>query len=482
MFSAGAARAVTPGEARNVLVTGYDALSGDLSISYDPACSAADHQIEFGTLASVSTGTYSGQDCGIGSSGSYDNFDPGPDSYFFIVVGNDGVSIEGSYGLSLVGGSSAEREPDLLDPVCSFTQDLSERCDGPVDPLLELTAYRPQSEFYGLPIQRYAVPEGDELTPGAGVRVNGDDDDLNGVADAVDTSVPGENDLIEVTLVASPEVPPAGIEYRLERSNGNILAWSASTKETELFGAMDSVPLTFDSSPLTIWIEMPQAGEADLELLAWSTTEQAAVASDTVHFFPYTSVIIALGGESQVPDDPPLEPNNHGTFQIALELYRQGYDVHMYDEDVVSASGAGTAYNEVVSAVDERGVLGVAIYGYSHGGGSTNALARRLDDNRGSIGLFIIEFTGYMDGIDNDSDFDIGTETALPPSTQYHANYYENPGCGLFALCGGPIGGADFDLNVTSTAWGASLTHFTVDDAPEVTSGIRDQLTARVPR
>ena len=482
VFSAGLVGAVTPGEARNLRVTGYASLTDEISISYDPACAAPDHHIEFGTLASVSTGTYSGQDCGIGSSGAYDQFAPGPGSYFFIVVGNDGVAVEGSYGLSLIDGASAERQPDLLDPVCSFEQDLSERCDAPAAPVVELTAYRPQSEFYGVPIQRAAVPEDEELTPGAGVRVNADDDDANGLADADDMSVPGENDLIEVTLLASPELPPAGVEYRLERGNGNILAWSDATKETELFGAGDSVPLTFDSSSMTVWIEMPQAGEADLELVAWSMTDQTAVASDTVHFFPFTSVIIALGGESQVPADPPLEPNNHGTFQVALDLYHRGYDVQMYDEDVVSASGAGAAYNEVFSAVSERGVLGVAIYGYSHGGGSTNDLARRLDDNRGVIGLFMIEFTGYVDGIDNDSDFDIGTETALPPSTQYHANYYENPGCGLFTLCGGPIAGADFDLNVTTTAWGASLTHFTVDDAPEVTTGIRDQLTARVPR
>ena len=87
----------------------------------------------------------------------------------------------------------------------------------------------------------------------------------------------------------------------------------------------------------------------------------------------------------------------------------------------------------------------MAIFGYSHGAGSTNDLARRLDDNRGTIGTFSIGFTGYVDGIDNDSDIDIGTETALPPSTGYHANYYENPGCGFFALCGGPITGADFE-------------------------------------
>mgnify|MGYP000275963927 CR=1 FL=1 len=83
------------------------------------------------------------------------------------------------------------------------------------------------------------------------------------------------------------------------------------------------------------------------------------MAADALSLFSFTSVVIALGGEDQVPADPPLEPDNHGTFQVAIELYKRGYDVHMYDEDVVSSSGAGAAYNEVVSAVSERGVIGV---------------------------------------------------------------------------------------------------------------------------
>ena len=122
------------------------------------------------------------------------------------------------------------------------------------------------------------------------------------------------------------------------------------------------------------------------------------------------------------------------------------------------------------------------VFGYSHGGGSTYDLVERLDTNRLVLGTFTIPFTSYVDGIANDSDIDVGTETELPPSTMYHANYYENPGCGLFQLCGGPIPGADFDLDVNTTPWGALLDHFSVDDAPEVTTGLREQLMQEVPR
>jgi len=128
----------------------------------------------------------------------------------------------------------------------------------------------------------------------------------------------------------------------------------------------------------------------------------AITSSDRVIFRSVTSVVIALGGENQVPADPPLEPSNHGTFQLAITLEQKGYDVHMYDEDVVPANGAGAAYNEVLAAVRSRMVTGVAIYGYSHGGGSTNDLARKLNADRASIGTFSIDFTAYVDGIDND--------------------------------------------------------------------------------
>lgn len=482
----GAARdalAATPGESTELQVTGYDRATGEISLSYAPACSSADHHIELGPLDAVATFGYSGQVCGIGTSGSYDSFNPGPDSYFFLVVGDDGSGIEGSYGTSWIGGNHVERPEDLLDPVCSLVQDLSQRCDGPFNPLLEMAVFRPVTGTSGAPFQRWQVPESEESSPGAGIRVNGDDDDVDGVPDRDDIGVNGENDLVEVVLTVDPPAAPPGYEYVLTRGNLNIRVWNEPTRNTELLFAGNSALLSFASSTRTVWVENPNGGEADLEFAARATPGGAVVAADQIHFFPFSSVVIALGGENQVPADPPLEPTNHGTFQLAITLYRiDGYDVHMYDEDVVPSSGAGAAYNEVVSAIQRRAVTHVAIYGYSHGGGSTNDLARRLDTNRASIGAFSLDFTGYVDGVDNDSDFDIDPETALPPTTGYHANYYQHPGCSFPQLCGGPIAGADLNVNVTATPWGSSLTHFTIDDAPNVLQGIRDLLTAHVAR
>ena len=103
-----------------------DHTTGRLSLSYLPACAAADHNLVYGPLDRVSTYAYTGQDCGIGNLGSYDGFDPGPGSVFLLVVGTDGVSVEGSYGSA---SGDVERPEDTGDPVCSFTQELSLRCD-----------------------------------------------------------------------------------------------------------------------------------------------------------------------------------------------------------------------------------------------------------------------------------------------------------------------------------------------------------------
>ena len=117
----------TPGEATQLQVTDYDSATGELAITYEPACAASDHHIEFGPLQDVDTLGYSGQECSLGTSGTYGSFDPGAGSFFFLVVGNDGLGTEGSYGTYLIAGSPGERSEDLTDPQCSFVQDLSQR-------------------------------------------------------------------------------------------------------------------------------------------------------------------------------------------------------------------------------------------------------------------------------------------------------------------------------------------------------------------
>ena len=344
-----------------------------------------------------------------------------------------------------------------------------------------MTAYRPQTETagYGSPFQRTAVPDEAKESPGVGIRINGDDDNNNGVSDNNDTTVNNENDLIEVELHGEPPSTPGGVIYTLKRSSSNIKVWDSSTKGTALLDANNETNLPFSTTPITVWVENHSGGVSDLELQV-KADSGPILCSDKIRFSPFTSIVIALGGENQVPTDP--ADSNFGVFGLAINLYQQGYDVHMYDEDNVGNNGAGAVYNEIVRAVQKRNVSQVAIYGYSHGGGSTYDLAERLYNNRSTIGVFTVPFTAYIDAIENDSDFDTDQERRRPLGTAYHVNYYQEGTMGDGWLDGGPIlpPGADYEINVDHPI--PRHTHFSIDDDPEVLGGIRTRLLPRVDR
>jgi len=124
--------AVTPGEtsgtgASPLLVTGIDRATGEISISFDSGCAATDNAIYSGSLSAVSSYAWSGRLCGIGTGGSVSAFNPGPGSYFFVIVGNAGID-EGSYGVSQQGGVTSERPPFNFNG-CGKAQNLTDRCD-----------------------------------------------------------------------------------------------------------------------------------------------------------------------------------------------------------------------------------------------------------------------------------------------------------------------------------------------------------------
>ncbi len=336
-----------------------------------------------------------------------------------------------------------------------------------------LTAFRPQHGAGYAPFVRTSIPETEEEDPalGPGIRING-----QGELDPA-----GEDDLVEV--VARQVLRNATLV--LERSGPELAVWLSRTKEagTEVpFTGNRSAPLDFAVGPtLKFWVEWVGAGHG-FARLALRTLEPDAVL-DRLTFHSFQSIVVALGGEGQVPVIPP-DPN-HGTFIVAIDLYPQGYDVHMYDEDGVSADGSGFVYDEVVNAIQFRGVDEVAVFGYSHGGGSTHDLAERLDAFRAGIGTFSISFTSYVDGIENDSDVDVDPELRYPPSSAYHANQYQRGSFADFFLDGGPVPGSDpppTGLDVETTSWGVGATHFIVDDFMQVRDFILLNLDLRMSR
>lgn len=119
--------AAVPGEAGSTVgpmrVTGFDGATGEISVSYRPACSATDTHIVYGPLSAVATYGYTGQTCGLGNSGSA-RFNPGSGNGFWVIVGNT-LTLEGSYGRS---SSGAERPQAIGLPGCAYTRDLSSAC------------------------------------------------------------------------------------------------------------------------------------------------------------------------------------------------------------------------------------------------------------------------------------------------------------------------------------------------------------------
>lgn len=120
-----------PGEAGGgeyLQVTGFDAATGTLSISYGVPCAATDHTIEFGELTRTNLASYNwaGQECGLGNAGAYNWSTTGtPDAMFFVIVGNNGTQ-EGSYGAD---GDGQERLEDSTSGACPMEQNLAYTCN-----------------------------------------------------------------------------------------------------------------------------------------------------------------------------------------------------------------------------------------------------------------------------------------------------------------------------------------------------------------
>ena len=231
-------------------------------------------------------------------------------------------------------------------------------CAGSACGFGRLTAYRPQFGAGYFPFTKTAVADADEesATLGPGIRMNPPGE--------VDPA--GEDDLIEVLVESTrPEIPVV-----LRRSSSALRVWTTRNKTpgTELvFVDNRTASLALTGGSTTVWIEWADAahGIATLALEPLA----APVALDMLRFHTFRGIVMALGGEGQVPTVP-VDPNQ-GTFVVAISLYGRGYDVMQYDEDNVAADGSGAVLTEVVNAVQHRGVEQVAIFGYSHGGGST---------------------------------------------------------------------------------------------------------------
>ena len=333
-----------------------------------------------------------------------------------------------------------------------------------------LTAYRPQHGTGYAPFARTAVPEEFEEHPrlGPGIRVNRADE----------ADIASEDDLIELVVTR----PSTGTTFVFERSHISLSVWETREKRAQTalaFSGGRSTELAFDqASQITVWVEWTSTAP-EFPVLSLRSVESEVVV-DRIVFHAFTSLVVALGGEGQVPKFP--VGMSHGTYQVATALYEVGYDVLMRDEDEVGPNGSGSVYEEVVNAVQKRSVRELAIFGYSHGGGSTYDLCERLTASRARIGTFSINFTSYVDAIQNGADIDHRAEQRKPPTTGFHANHYQRSD---WILRGRPVVGSSpppTGLQVDTVAWGSGVDHYSIDDLEEVRNFIHTQVTARVSR
>jgi hypothetical protein len=331
-----------------------------------------------------------------------------------------------------------------------------------------LQAYRPVTA--NINSLAFPVGEADEesTSRGAGIRVNGDDDNANGRADNLDLSplTTADNDLIRVDVFGE------GTSFELTWT-GSLAVWTTPFKDAAIVNG-GSV-----SHGQTVWLEYTSqthtvATNTQLQL---TTREATFSATDTVVLHSFQSVVIAIAGNTQEPtqfNDP-----NVGVYAVAGSLYNQGYDVQIYAHHQVSKAtktiGKGQIYDDTVTAVLKRNVNNVAIIGYSWGGGATYNLSNALKKTStlAPAGYKLV-YTAYIDAIRHGS---ITSETRKPVGTLYHDNIYQRKD---FAPRGNKVTGANLNLNVTTTSWGSLLRHVTVDDHPVVRQTLIDNLKARV--
>jgi len=329
---------------------------------------------------------------------------------------------------------------------------------------VDMTAYRPQTEGpgYDSPFQKHEIPDDTEVSLGAGIRINGDTE-----------AAAAENDLIEVELEVSPFPVPSGVTYVLKRSSSSIKVWDNKNMSGSVLLDSDAEEITISSSPMSIWVENPSGGNADLELVARSGT--ADVCSDKIHFYPFTSVVVFFEGEGRNPYDPPTtgdlfqDLKGVGISTMALNLYLDGYDVHNY---VDSPSSVG--FDEIKSAVTKRDVDHVALIGYSHGGGSVYDVSVDLDADPTTFNL---DFTAYLDAVAQPL---ANPETHRPVNTAFHVNYYQEiqPGETPFQGAASLPAGAGYEDNVDQPT--ATESHLTIDDETSIQTAIINYLKSKV--
>ena len=343
---------------------------------------------------------------------------------------------------------SPEEEPHLIlrasaDPVQGAPKKTLDVVLLPV----EIKVFRPQevqgAEQWQLTRQKKVIPSSEIDEKKIGIRVNKDGDDGG-----------SENDLIEVEFTGNI---PSGIDLVIKRSNSNLSVYAEKDKTgTILTTGSETTVGSPHLPPRSYWVECTDPiTDGNIEFFVSSGGTETKII--TLPFRSFTTVVTSLSGETGFGADP----LTHGTYDISEALYLKGYNVHYYDEGQESRCIA-----EMDDQGDKCGVEKAAVFGYSHGGGSTYRVA---DAAPGGLSL---EFTGYIDAVTNRFMLTLESEERRPPGSGYHFNYYQTNG--LFN--GEPsVPSADLEKDLTST-----MDHGSIDNDPGVIADLISSLESNI--
>lgn len=330
-------------------------------------------------------------------------------------------------------------------------------------PEVSIVAHRPTTAG----LRDAVVPDGEDRDPGVGIRRNGDDDDNNGVPDRDDLLIAKDDDLLKVELGIQRVT---GHQYFLKRDNENVRVYRDSNKGLSLLFNNNEAEVPEVVSE--VWVEWRSLNAADTRSKLTLDARQAGnvVKQDLINLYPFNSIIVGFVGEFTN-----RSAANEGVNQIVFALRNQGYDAQVFDEgDANDAPGKGgpiDAQAETLKALNGRGVVNVAIFGHSHGGGATFNLAQQLNRR--------LAYTAYIDAIQQPFANTL-PEKDRPLKSDYHVNLFQTTG----AIHGAAMGAeADEDIDVrTNHQWLLNVTHSTIDNDARVQAHIKTGITTKVPQ
>jgi len=314
------------------------------------------------------------------------------------------------------------------------------------------------------------IPEENWKVNGVGIRRNGDNDNAN---------------LIRTDINITPT---SGIRFVLKKTTGPVTLWESPQKGGMPFDVSDSG--TIITSNKTLWAEYTNFSnnQVTLTLSAEMEATGESVSEERLVYKPFNSVVIVLGGRAQQPADP-IQNDTHGIFQWAIDRYREGYNVYMYNESDSNPGVIGATYMDLVNSINNHRTINIAIVGYSYGGGSTFVLSERVNDNVDDVLIDIMQafnvvLTGYVDAI-QDQSWTATAERRRPWLSQYHVNFFQRN------TWVPPINGAATDIifamesdqaeNHHIDPNGNRIDHFNIDDDRSVLQTLEERLKTRIP-